>query len=101
MDIESLKLILEAVQGVSGSAMTLAIIWMFKGYFVATISWGAVIWLVKILVGCVITTAQDTNMKTIRDMLGVGSGGRLTDSEIRSINQKIAELIKLQGEQHD
>ena len=94
MDIESLKLVLEAVQGVSGSAMTLAIIWMLEGYFEIIVGWGSVVWLVKILSRYIPNSSSESSLMELREMLKVGSAGHLTTSEVQEMKAQVASLIK-------
>ena len=92
MDIESLKLILDAVEGISGSATSIAIVWMLEGYFTTLVGWGAVIWLAKIFSKFIPYGKSDAALMEIRDALGVGSTGVLADYEIRDVKERVFAL---------
>ena len=94
MNMEELKLIIEMINGLGEATM-----WGFLGFLGYKIVYLLIYiagWLVGIwFVGKILTSIVQANTfgKEIRDMLGVGSAGALTDNECRGIIQRVQQLL--------
>lgn len=96
MDIEQLKLILETVNGVSGDAQVVAILWLVFDKLLPIIAWVGVFYMLCVKVANPLINAvfDESAIKRFRDELGTGSSGALIQPErIRTIN-KINDLIR-------
>ena len=100
MDIEQLKLVLETLQSVGHEASTLAVLWMwlkFGASLLHTLFWGAVIVGVahairKAWLALECDRKSEAFMREMRDTLGTGTSGCLTDGEFSSTSTKLREL---------
>ena len=45
MNLEELKLILDVVQGATNGAMTIAVLWILKGYFIGLLAAGVILFI--------------------------------------------------------
>lgn len=102
MDIEQLKLVLEALQSVGHEAGSLAWLWMwlkFAGGVTQTVLWGLVIVGVAYTIGYAIRVSEGDHrssrfISSMRDMLGVGSHGYLTEAEREATQAAIRRLVE-------
>lgn len=96
MDIEQLKLILETVNGVSGDAQVVAILWLVFDKLLPIIAWVGVFYMLCIRVAQPLIHAafEDSTLSRFRDALNIGSPGVLTSAERLSTINKINVLIR-------
>jgi len=96
MDIEQLKLILETVNGVSGDAQMIAILWLVFDKLLPIIAWVGVFYMlcVKIVQPLIDCTTDISLFKELRDDLRIGSPGDLAPYEKKATINKIKELVK-------
>lgn len=102
MDIEQLKLVLEALQSVSHDASTIAVLWLWLKFGAVAVShatWMIVILVVAWIVGSAILRAtgasgSDEFLKDMRRTLNTGTPGLLTDNERRATMAKLTELAE-------
>lgn len=93
MNIEQLKLVLEAVQGVSQGAFIFALLWLLKGFMGTLLVFTAVIFIVKTIAGLISKGIKegafyDALMLEIRD---AGHDGYITDAQRHAL---ILEWVK-------
>lgn len=100
MDIEQLKLVLETLQSVSHDASSLAVLWLwlkFGAIVFSHVFWGAIVvslvWLIVRVVRAQ-SSEQDYDrfLREMRDILGTGTGGVLTEPEFSSTSARLRQL---------
>ena len=95
MDIESLKIILDVVKSVSGTAQTITIAWLVLDKLIPILAWVLFGFGVLRLLSKLITNLNSYNdMCNIRDSLNIGVPGVLEPQERKLVMQKIYELSK-------
>ena len=94
MDIEQLKLILETVQGISGNAQTVAIVWIFISQLLPMICWMIVFSVLVNAVPIAIGIARDEEIfyKWVRREMGMGTG-YLSRTDFLEVEEKLRELV--------
>jgi hypothetical protein len=107
MDIEQLKLILETLQSVGHEASSLTMLWMWLKFGAAILNvvfWGIIIVGVAHAIGRAWRalegdTRADRFLRDMRDVLGTGTGGCLTEVEYdrtTSLLRRLAEEYRAQ-----
>lgn len=100
MDIEQLKLILETVGEASDGASTIAMVWIFQGYFTAVLSaciTVAVVYLITKMITGFISGIMFYNV--LQSHIGVVPDLSLTDNEKRRITELLEDGKKYREEQ--
>lgn len=96
MDIEQLKLILEALEGVGEGAWWIALLWIAKGYFTAILT--AAVFIALAAVGARVTMALNKNHNLVMQLASktpgiVQSHTYLYDSEREKIREQHARGV--------
>lgn len=101
MDIEQLKLVLETLQSVSHDAGSLAVLWLwlkFGGGMLHTVLisiavFGAGFFIYKGIMAASGAEGSEAFLKEMRDALGIGSPGMLSDGERVRTQQLLRGLV--------
>jgi len=95
MDIEQLKLVIETVKSVSGDAQSVAIAWLLLDKLLPVIAWLiAGFGVFKLATRLLLNLNSYKDMCDIRDMLGIGVPGHITERERSEVLAKIKDLAK-------
>ena len=97
MDIEQLKLVLETLQGLGHETSTLAMIWLSLTYGTEVLGWliaaGVITYVCRLFYSACTTESQEQFFKEMRDHLGTGTSGPLTNRELRDTKNAIRVLV--------
>lgn len=94
MDIEQLKIVIDAIKSVSGDAQTLAIWWIIIDKLIPIFAWLIVAFgLYRILSMTIQNIGYSRYLRQIRDMLGVGTRGPIIEREAEEILHQISKLL--------
>ena len=106
MNIEELKLILEALQHTTDGAKDLGVWWVamhygekvFSGLAMVACIWGIAWGVIKGITIASGTGDSERRLAQLRDMMHVGSPGIVTESEFFAMRDKLNDLMRGQND---
>jgi hypothetical protein len=98
MDIEQLKLVLDALQGLGDGAYSAFIFWVVVQNIPWFLLFSAIVGAVyRLILKSMDDTARqsryDTLLRELRDRLNIGSDGYITDSEFKVLSRELRRLV--------
>lgn len=102
MNIDELKLILEALQHTTDGAKDLGVWWIalhygekvLGGLFAVVCIWGVAWGIYKVINAANGSSEPERRLQRLRDAMGVGTSGILTDSEYEQMREKIRDWMR-------
>jgi|TARA_Y100000310_G_scaffold140964_1_gene140373 hypothetical protein len=95
MNTEELKMVLDALGGLGDAATTGAIVYLAWLMVKLLVCWGGGIYLATLVIKAIASCVNGVACE-IRDMLGVGVSGYLSNSEASSMKARISALLEME-----